>query len=179
MAEVQLHSQRIGEGALRATILMELASSAEARSLGMRLPAAWHPNALASSDEREKPSVEVPREWTYMSVERLAALGDAEMLEAACRVFLGRPSDSTDREHFRVSLHSGSPRILVLYKIACSPEAQSIGVKFPERWVPKTAQELLDLPAEQFLPATYYFSGSGYSCVYRRWWHATTYSHGH
>jgi FkbM family methyltransferase len=108
---------------------------------------------IATSEEAK--ILPFPAQWQAKTIEELLSIGDEEFAEEAYRSLLWRPGDKSGLATWRNLLENGIPRIFVLYQIASSPEGTQFDAIFPEYWKPKTADELLGLPSEEFLPTCY------------------------
>jgi FkbM family methyltransferase len=123
----------IGRGAPRIRVLFQLFTAASAIGLAAQFPSDWLPK----------------------TVEEFQTLPEAGFLPAAYRTYLWRDPDSVGLRHYSALLERGTPRVLVLYQLACSEEAKRFGTEFPRDWIPKSVEELLDLPDDEFLETAY------------------------
>ena len=132
---LRFFEQHMDRGVPGAWVLWRIESSAEAVAIGATI---------------------VPEEWRPKTFEALLAISaDAEFLTAAYRTYLWRNPDGPGLEAFTGLLQQGAPRPNVLYRIGASEEARRVEGGFPEDWLPKSIEELLRIPEQDFIRAVY------------------------
>ncbi|MGH9437339.1 MAG: DUF4214 domain-containing protein, partial [Terriglobia bacterium] len=132
-------------GAPRGFVLHQIAISAEAERIG----------AVAAGGEGLEPRAEVIADWTPKTIETLLQAGREEFLDLAYRSLLWRSPDTEEIAAYSDLLSRGVPRSFILYSIASSHGAESVGTVPPHHSKPMSAAELLSLEPDRFIAAAY------------------------